>query len=69
MHSYKVNGQKTRWIKVLFLYPKALKLASYIYTSICKIIKFPRIIPRTPVIRGWGKGREKKGGRKEEGRG
>jgi len=51
------------------LYPKALKLASYIYTSICKIIKFPRIIPRTPVIRGWGKGREKKGGRKEEGRG
>jgi len=43
IHNYEVDGQKTRRIKVSFLYPKCTKTP----TSIC------RIDPGPPVKRGW----------------
>ena len=61
MHNYKVNGPKTGWIKVLFLYPKCTK--PHRSTSICKIKKVSGVIPGPP-LKGmwWDKGRERGGG-------
>ena len=58
IHNYKVNGQKTRWIKALFLYPNLTKTQR---ASVESKKNISGVIPRTPVkwdgVRAGGEGR------------